>query len=313
MMKKFMITIDTEADNQWNLNQKCSTYNVRYLPRFQALCEQYGYKPVWLTTYEMAADDEYVSYMKKKQEQNLCEIGMHLHAWNNPPEYTLNKINNNREYLVEYPKEVMEEKIKYLTEFIEERFQKRPISHRSGRWTTNEDYFEILERYGYKVDCSVTPLVNWNNTKGATGYSGSNYSDYSPEPYFIIGELLEVPMSIRKIHVINIEDMKSLKSILRSFYYFIVGNIQWIRPDKTLNGKKIKHTIKKIENENNEYIMFMIHSSELMPNGSPNFKNDKEIDMLYHVIEEIFIEIKNNGYIGCTLEEFYNMQYGKFK
>ena len=39
-MKYFIITIDTEGDDQWNwkYGSKITTENVKYLPRFQKLC-----------------------------------------------------------------------------------------------------------------------------------------------------------------------------------------------------------------------------------------------------------------------------------
>ncbi|WP_395754844.1 hypothetical protein [Edwardsiella ictaluri] len=50
----FIITIDTEGDNLWQNHDRITTENARYLPRFQLLCEKYGFKPVYLTNYEMA-------------------------------------------------------------------------------------------------------------------------------------------------------------------------------------------------------------------------------------------------------------------
>ncbi|KUQ83408.1 hypothetical protein AWI27_16640 [Enterobacter hormaechei subsp. steigerwaltii] len=57
-MKKpaFIITIDTEGDNLWQNHRVIKTENARYLARFQALCERFGFKPVWLTNYEMAVE-----------------------------------------------------------------------------------------------------------------------------------------------------------------------------------------------------------------------------------------------------------------
>jgi hypothetical protein len=52
----FLITIDTEGDNLWQKNDSITTENAKYLPRFQAVCEKYGFKPVYLTNYEMAID-----------------------------------------------------------------------------------------------------------------------------------------------------------------------------------------------------------------------------------------------------------------
>ena len=78
--KYFIITLDTEADNQWDYNAPITTKNTKYLPRFQELCEKYCFVPVWLTDYEMACDEDFVKYFKEKQDKGLCEIGMHLHA-----------------------------------------------------------------------------------------------------------------------------------------------------------------------------------------------------------------------------------------
>ena len=305
MKKVFLITIDTEADNQWDINHECTTQNARFLPRFQELAEKYGYKPVWLTTYEMANDESFVKYFKNKQDNNLCEIGMHLHAWNNPPEYNLKKNKNTRPYLIEYPFDIMEKKIMILDKLLTEKFEKKPISHRAGRWTTNKDYFELLKKYGYKIDCSMTPHINWEKNLGVSGQKGSNYKNVSEKAFILDNNILEVPVTIRKIRTFYFKNCTSLKRTIRSIQYFIFGKKQWIRPDKNFLIKEMKKAI-DICDKNNEYIMFMIHSSELMPNGSPNFKTEEDIERLYKIINEIFEFSKNKGYIGMTLREYYN-------
>ena len=50
----FLITIDTEGDDLWSHPRNITTKNARYLPRFQKLCESYGFKPTYLVNYEMA-------------------------------------------------------------------------------------------------------------------------------------------------------------------------------------------------------------------------------------------------------------------
>lgn len=302
-MKSFIITIDTEGDNQWDLLKESSTENSRYIPRFQELCEKYDFKPTWLTNYEMVKDPFYVEYMKDCLKNNLCEVGMHLHAWNNPPEYHLKKINNQRDYLIEYPYYIMEEKINVLTSLLEETFQRKMISHRSGRWTTDERYFKILKKYGYKVDCSVTPLVNWNSCLGSTGVMGSDYSKCSLNPYYIYEDILEVPMTIRKSHILAIDRIDSIKGILRESKNFIKGKNEWLRPQKKPSIMALKSVLRQVERDS-DYAMFMIHSSELMPGGSHSFKDKKEIDYLYECIESLFDYAKKKEYIGVTLSEY---------
>ena len=50
----FLITIDTEGDNLWSTPMEVTTYNARNLHRFQLICNEYGFKPTYLTNYEMA-------------------------------------------------------------------------------------------------------------------------------------------------------------------------------------------------------------------------------------------------------------------
>ena len=302
--KYFIITIDTEADNQWDDTHECSTLNAKFLPRFQELAEKYGFKPTWLTTYEMANNSDFVKYFKNKQNNGLCEIGMHLHAWNTPPEYKLETKTKERSYLIEYPVKIMEEKIKNIDALLTEKFGVKPISHRAGRWVMNDDYYRLLEKNGYKVDCSTTPHVDWSNTLGETGLGGSNYSNSSQKPQ-LVSNIFEVPMTIKIIHQIQFDRIKSFRSLFGEFKRFIVGRKQWMRPDKNLNFSGLKRIIKKCSKKN-EYIMFMIHSSELMPGGSPNFKNKDDIEKLYLIIEKCFSYAKKEGYVGITLKDFYN-------
>ncbi len=308
--KTFLITIDTEADNQWDLSQGITTENARFLPRFQQLCERYQFKPVWLTNYEMAMDDFFVSYMKEKQKDGLCEIGMHLHAWHTPPEYPLERKNDHRDYLIEYPKEIMEEKIKTMTELLENRFEKKPKSHRSGRWTMDDYYFTLLEKYGYTVDCSVTPHFDWTKHTGATGCPGSDYSDASEIPYYIGTNLLEVPLTVRKIYCFQPGLVYNLHSFLSECRKRVMGRYQWLRPDNLLSNKGNLKLLDTTFAEKSDYAMFMIHSSELMPGGSPTFQTKESIERLYCMIEEIFDKAAALGYRGKTLEQYYQEKQG---
>ena len=106
-MKEFIITIDTEGDNlwEWREGNEITTKNVEYLQRFQNLCNQFGFKPVWLSNWEMITDDNFVSFIKNELKDGQCELGMHLHAWNTPPFYKLPSGElSGPPYLIEYPK-----------------------------------------------------------------------------------------------------------------------------------------------------------------------------------------------------------------
>ena len=104
-MKHFIITVDTEGDNlwAWKPGDIISTNNSRFIDRFQSLCESFGFIPVYLCSYEMIMDDYFCSYISQKANNQLCEIGMHLHAWNTPPFFDIDRCSYARPYLIEYP------------------------------------------------------------------------------------------------------------------------------------------------------------------------------------------------------------------
>jgi hypothetical protein len=119
--------------------------NTGYLPRFQDLCERYGFKPTWLTNYEMAMDPAFVEFGKDVIARKQGEIGMHLHAWNSPPEAPLTDDDWRwQPFLVEYPDTVLRDKVVYMTDLLEEKFQTKMLSHRAGRWAFDERYAAIL-------------------------------------------------------------------------------------------------------------------------------------------------------------------------
>ncbi|KAF1086095.1 hypothetical protein SPSYN_00833 [Sporotomaculum syntrophicum] len=303
MAKYFIITIDTEGDNQWDLSRGISTENARYLPRFQDLCEKYSFKPVWLTNYEMAKDAFYVEYMRDCLVRGVCEVGMHLHAWYSPPEYSLPRVNQERAYLIEYPPEIMEAKVKFMTELLEDTFQRQMVSHRSGRWALNETYLALLHKYGYQVDCSVTPHVSWAGKPGCTGIPGSDYRAAPERPYYIYTDLLEVPVSIRKIRCFQLKRVLSLRDFLRECRDYIKGKEQWLRPDKFLSEKGMLRLVEIICKEDTDYLMFMMHSSELMPGGSNTFTTKQRVEELFVCMERLFSYIGQN-YQGVTLKQY---------
>ena len=66
------------------------------------------------------------------------------------------------------------------------------------------------------------------------------------------------------------------------------------------------------EEKGNDYLEFMIHSSELMPGGSPYFKDNLSIDKMYETMNQVFTYAHELAYEGETLKEYairYNKKY----
>lgn len=296
MNKSFVITIDTESDNQWNVKNSQETKNALFIPRFQELCEKYQFKPVYLVDFSMANDEFLVEYLNERSKKGMCEIGMHLHAWDTPPFCDLDTKKGTRPYLIEYSYEFMEKKIQRLDDLLRQKFDYDIISHRAGRWAMNETYFSLLHKYGYKVDCSYTPGIDWSNVIGATR-GGTDYSKATPDPWIhSMTGILEVPATVRKIRYMN---RFSAKEIAK----YVIGRNVWLRPALYKNYEMERIIALNTTNINE----FMMHSSELMPGGSPYFVTEEDVERLYERLDEFFAFVRKS-HEGKTLSDLYYEQ-----
>ena len=312
MASHFLITIDVEGDNVWAKPKQVETGNAAYMPRFQALCEKYGLRPTYLTNHEMAMSPVYREFAQDVAKRNVGEIGMHLHAWDTPPfEPLTGDDSRHQPYLIDYPESTIRKKVRVMTDILETMVGTKMLSHRAGRWAFNAPYARALVDCGYVADCSVTPHVSWRARPGApSGTGGSDYTRAPEDPYFIdlddvvragTSPLLEVPMTI----VASMKLARSMSSRLGARASTAVNRllppIQWLRP----NGKNLQSMLQIIRTKRDAgatHIEFMLHSSELMPGGSPTFKTAEAIEHLYADMEQVFAA--TSGLIPSTVSEF---------
>lgn len=321
MKPAFIITIDTEGDNLWSKPKNITTQNANYIERFQILCEKHGFKPTYLTNYEMTIDPVFQDFGKTVIENRNGEIGAHIHAWNSPP---IKKLTSDdfryHPYLIDFDQDIIRAKIDYLTKLLEDVFQVKMKSHRAGRWAFNEIYARQLVEFGYKVDCSVTPYISWKNHLGDPEKNGgTNYTDFPSHPYFVnldnikkpgTSGLLEVPMSV--IHrgpqfVKNKINNTSNKSFISRVYHKIFP-VTMLRPGK-YPIEDLLALVQRAVDKKYDHLEFMLHSSEFMPGGSPVFKSEKAIEELFSDINILFAQIAKH-FTGMTLHEYYK-QFSK--
>jgi hypothetical protein len=317
----FLITIDAEGDDLWARPRETTTRNALYLPRFQSLCERFRFKPVYLTDHDMAMSDAFVEFGCDVLRRGTGEIGMHLHAWNSPPLYPLTSDDLAfQPYLIEYPEPVMKEKISALTHLLEDRFDRRMVSHRAGRWALDGRYAEMLLDQGYRVDCSVTPGIDWGPNRGdPRGSGGVDYTAFPTRPYFLDrsnisvptnGGLLEVPVTIHPSALYRMAPWVYRMPLLRRVANRVSPGLGSLCPSQPALGAPLKRKLdamlavaRRARAEGASHLEFMLHSSELMPGGSPTFRNASDIDCLYEHLEVLFQELA--GWCsGVTLEEF---------
>ena len=323
-----IITIDTEGDNPWaRKGYETFTRNALFLPRFQNLCDKFGYKPTYLTSHEMAKDEFFVEFAGDALKKKTCEIGIHLHPWNSPPDYPLTSDDNRlHPYMIEYPEHIIREKVKFLTNLLEDKFSAKMYSHRAGRWAINSTYVNVLCDLGYKVDCSVIPFVNLTEAArqgpDRINIDVPDYSAFPSKPYFLSSEdiseagslpILELPMTIIPIYgkiLFYIYGFLPPGMYRRAFRMVWGPPAKCFRPMRRRPEELMEVAEIKLK-ENSDYIMFMLHSSEFMPGGSPQFKTESQIEKLYNNITKTFEFLYNQGVTGATCFAFYNIYKGK--
>ncbi len=312
----FLVTVDTECDDAWARSKPVTTRNSWFIPRFQALCQQFGVRPTYFTTYEMALCPIFRQFGHDLLRAGMGEIGMHLHAWDSPPIVPLTEDDSYyHPYLTEYSEEVMREKIAYLTRVLEGIFETKMLSHRGGRYAFNAVYAQILLEHGYTSDCTVTPLNSWATHVGDPRREGGpDFSGFPLHPYFLnphdiarpgLSTLLEIPVSA-------VQFGPAIMSVFKRPFrrHSIPARIldrafppRCLLAPQRRNLGLILRAAEKLLEEGRSCVHFAMHSSYLMPHGSPMFPESSDIEELYSVLNKLFSFAKSH-FRSLTVSEY---------
>ena len=297
----FFLTVDTEGDNIWDKPRKIVATNVEKLYRFQELCNIYAIKPIYLTNYEAAGNKIFQQLVN--ENSGKLEIGLHLHAWNSPPEYNLTGNDYyHQPYLHEYPAEIIKSKIGYLIKKLQDTFGMEIISHRGGRYSISETIFESLAENGIRVDCSVVPGFNWKTSQGAPdGNGGPDFTKNKSGIYEIFPGIMEIPVStlIPK----SIFPGKDDTFLPKRIYNKMFGKHKMTLRSKLDNIDELKKvTEHRIRQKN--HLEYIIHSSELVKGTSHLIKNESEEEIFYFNLEKFFVYLQNKKVKSQTFKEF---------
>ena len=315
----FIVTVDTEGDNLWGRPRTVTTHNARYVQRFQGLCESFGFKPTWLTNDEMARCPTFLAFGRAVVRRGAAEIGMHLHAWNSPPLVPLTPDDMRAQpFLTEYPAEVVEAKVAHMARMLRERFECEIVSHRGGRWALDATYAQALVRHGIRVDCSVTPGVRWLRQRlqgeGRTEAGVVDYRGFPTRPYVMDlseprladtsgrSRLLEVPMTVVPSGLYRHLPQAYRVPLLRRWSWAWQPMHHWMYPDGR-NLEAMLGIVRRAVAQRWPHLEMVLHSSELMPGGSPTFANAASIETLYRDLQVLFRSVAAH-FRGLTLAEF---------
>ena len=193
-----LVGIDTESDNQWDLaaRERPTFENLYALPALHALFRRHGVRPTYVITWPVAKEPRSADVLRALRESHTCEIGAHHHAWETPP--CAPEDMRRHPYAADLPISQFEAQLTALTEAIADAVGERPVSYRSGRFGFAAAHVAPLERAGYRIESSVTPLFYEGHKRGP------DFADAPLRPYYLAydhptrpgtSQLLELPLS----------------------------------------------------------------------------------------------------------------------
>lgn len=314
----FVVTVDTEADNQWDHGSPLTTRNVDYWEPFQSVCEKSGVVPTYLITSEIAADPAAQALLRAWAMGGTAEVGAHLHPWTTAPflerpGHTFN--DPQHAFLTELPDQLLVDKLQTLTQEIEKYVGVRPVSFRAGRFGFDMRVARVLGRLGYTVDSSVTPLTEWSAHEGLHGFAGGpDFRSHGLFPFVLQGTgspgVLEIPVTIVPTYLV-LERLPRLLSAYQTlpvraarkllFRRWLCPQPVWLRPTPEFSQSDLQGAWRAAEALGAPVAVMMFHSSELMPAGSPYRGTEASIGDLLSLLDEFFCFACEHGAVPATL------------
>jgi peptidoglycan/xylan/chitin deacetylase (PgdA/CDA1 family) len=306
-----LVGIDTEADDQWSARgrQEMGVRNAARLPALQALFEEFGVRPTYVATWEMATREESAAVLRALARSGRCEIGTHLHPWSSPPFRPEDLAGHT--YPHNLPPELLERQLTELTAAIERELGVRPTTYRAGRNGFDGRTLPILERLGYTVDTSVDPLFN-ERRKGGMRFDGAPIAPYHPDYADVrrpgSSKILEVPITAATTPALP-KLVEQAYARLRPIPWR--GALKrlglrpvWLRPSYTPLPDMLAFA-DRLARAGAPCFNIIFHSSEVLPGGSPYTPDEPSVARFLGDLRRLLAHLTGRlGARGRTYAEF---------
>ena len=317
---QLILTIDAEADDQWQRRGSVTTENLAFIPPFQEICARHGFPPTYLCTYDVVSDPAFCRLLVPFERDGAAELGAHLHPWTTPPlDDYWDKTDRAYAYASEIPTSLFQKKLETLTTALETTRGKQPTSYRAGRWGLSAAHTQILLDLGYVVDCSVTPLLSWQDA-GARE-RGQDYREAPAWPYYAAwgdpgrpgaSSLVEVPVTVLQTNGIMRRSAVLTEWYRRSRKHAVAKGLnrlfrvapQWFRPFQDMTSDRLMEVFRAARRLDLPIIQMAFHSSELMPGASPHSPAQDDVARLLAKLDDVFSRLAGEGVTGTTLSDY---------
>ncbi len=313
---RLIISVDVEEEGLFSgeyARVPPGVENVRQLRRLEFITKEFGFPLTLMVAYQVAENPACRAVLSSWKDGFGAEIGAHLHHWNTPPFQVLPYPEPVRADFMPLP--LLEAKFAVLAESLKTRFGAPPSSFRMGRFDLGRQVQQLLPEFGIVADSSVVPL---RYTAEGTDHFMAPFDPYFMESGAHGGHpILEVPLTMVPL-IPHTRDMiyagvSRLPGRLRSFLltayrYTAVTGIQpaWFSLGAMKRAVRLHHK------RGGSVLSMFLHSSELQPGATPDFKTEEAVCKLTARIRAFLDWLVETGPVdGMTLSDLHAHMTGE--
>lgn len=280
--------------------------NVEALRRLEFVTSEFGLPLTFFISHCAAVAPSCRDVITYFVERLGAEAGAHLHPWSTPPFEDLGLPEPVRSERM--PPLLLRAKLETLLVSIEKNLGVFPISFRMGRFDFGKAACRALVDSGIRVDSSIVPTRN---------LPGGPDHFLAPSDPFILknakhsdgSRILEAPLTV-----------VPLAPFLPGVAYGIASRLSESHRDRLFAGfrylaatginpvwyplESMKLAVRLHRSRGGRVLNLFLHSSELKPGATPNFKTKKSVDALIRKIRRFLKWLVETGEVtGSTLSD----------
>lgn len=302
---RFMLFVDTEEEFDWAAPFSRSGHAVSALAgmaRGQAYFAAAGVKPVYVTDYPVVDSDAAADMMGRWAADGAADIGAHLHPWVNPPH--VEEVTDRNSYAGFLSEPVERAKLEALCQRIAERFGRRPVAYRAGRYGVGPNSGRLLEEAGFRLDSSVRSRFDYS------GQHGPDFTGMPLHPYWVgpRRSLVELPLSTAFVGLLRGPGEGLYRAVHGKGA--LVGALARVRVlsrvPLTPEGVPLRDAIRAIDalvEERVRVLNFSFHSPTLEPGHTPYVRTEEDRKAFYHWWDGVLAHLARRDIRSATLED----------
>jgi len=302
---RFTLFVDTEEEFDWDAPFARTGHGVTALAgmaRGQAFFASAGIKPVYVTNYPVVDDDAAAAMMAQWVSDGAADIGAHLHPWVNPPH--VEEVNDANSYAGALPEDWERQKLARLFERIAERFGKRPIVYRAGRYGVGPNSARLLEQAGCRLDSSVRSRFDYR------AQHGPDFTGMPLDPYWAgpTRSLIELPLSTAFVGLLRgggerlYRRMQGLGPVAGALARARVLSRVPLTPENVPATIAVA-AIDALLEEGVRVLNFSFHSPTLGIGHTPYVRNEADLAAFYRWWDVVLAHLARRGVEAAALDQ----------